>query len=245
MKETKTRLSVNLNKVALIRNSRGGNRPDLIQVAQDCERFGAEGITVHPRPDERHTRFSDLIPLRQCNSTEFNVEGYPTDRFLTAVMDCRPHQCTLVPDPPGVLTSDSGWNTMKQKDLLKEVVDQLKSAGIRTSIFIDPDPRHVEGAANVGADRIELYTGKYANQFKTNRLEAVRSHVVCAEKAFDCGIGVNAGHDLDLENLSWYKKHVINLLEVSIGHALISDALYFGLENVIPMYKRKINYINH
>ena len=244
MQNVRTRLSVNLNKVALIRNSRGGNRPDVISVARDCERFGADGITVHPRPDERHIRFDDLPQLKEVNSTEFNVEGYPSDRFMKAVLACRPDQVTLVPDAPDALTSSSGWDTINEKALLKDVIIALRESSIRTSLFLDPLPEMVAAAADCGTDRIELYTGKYANDFKINKLEAVRPHVEAAEEALRCGLGVNAGHDLDLTNLSWYRQHLPHLLEVSIGHALISDALYFGLENVIPMYKRKLEYVN-
>ena len=244
MEYLNTRLSVNINKVALIRNSRGGNRPDLIRIAQDIERFGGEGITIHPRPDERHIRFSDIQPLKLVNTTEFNIEGYPSAHFLTQVLKNKPDQCTLVPDPPGALTSDSGWDTLKDKTLLEDVIGRLKEADIRTAVFVDPDPIHVEGAAKVGADRIELYTGKYANEYKHNRDEAVKPHMECAEVAQRIGIGVNAGHDLGLDNLAWYKSHVYNLLEVSIGHAIISDALYFGLENVIAMYKRQLFVVN-
>ena len=244
MYQVQTKLSVNINKVALIRNSRGGNRPDLVQVAKDCERFGADGITVHPRPDERHVRFSDLMPLREANRTEFNIEGYPSDRFIEAVIECRPHQCTLVPDPPGVLTSNSGWDTVEHADQLKEVIGLLKSEGIRTSLFVDPDKKHIEGAALVGADRVELYTGLYASDYKASPQNAIQPHIACAEAASQLQLGLNAGHDLDLSNLTWYRRHLPTLLEVSIGHALISDALYFGLENVIPMYKRKLSYLN-
>lgn len=241
MKQDKTKLSVNINKVALIRNSRGGNRPNLVQVAQDCERFGADGITVHPRPDERHVRYADLIALKEVNTTEFNVEGYPSERFMQEVLACQPHQCTLVPDKPGALTSDAGWDTIDQRDLLKEVVAELRSHGIRVSLFIDADPRQVEGAKLVGADRVELYTGPYAAGYASNKHQAVAPHVQAALKAMKLDIGLNAGHDLDLTNLAWYAAEVPQLLEVSIGHALISDALYFGLENVIPMYKRKLS----
>ena len=244
MKQVYTRLSVNINKIALLRNSRGGNRPNLLELAKDIERFGAEGITIHPRPDERHIRYSDIQPLMGINTTEFNIEGFPSKKFLDAVLACKPHQCTLVPDPPGVLTSDSGWDTIGEKQQLREVTEELKNAGIRTAVFIDPDPVHVRGAANAGVDRIELYTGEYAHAYSTSKTEAIKPHADCAVVADEVKIGVNAGHDLDLANLSFYKKHVPNLLEVSIGHAIISDALYFGLENVIQMYMRKLNYID-
>ena len=244
MKKAYTRLSVNVNKIALLRNSRGGNRPNLIELAQNIERYGGEGITIHPRPDERHIRYSDIVPLMRVNTTEFNIEGYPSKKFLQAVLACKPHQCTLVPDPPGVLTSDSGWDTINDQARLQEVAEELKSAGIRTAVFIDPDPMHVTGAAEAGVDRIELYTGEYAHAYQANRVEAIKPHIACSLTADEVKIGVNAGHDLDLENLSFYKRHVPNLLEVSIGHAIISDALYFGLENTIQMYLRKLNYID-
>lgn len=240
MKYQHTRLSVNVNKIALLRNSRGGDRPDLIQWARDIQTFGAEGITIHPRPDERHIKFSDILPLQSVTHTEFNIEGYPNEKFLKAVLACRPNQCTLVPDPPGVLTSDSGWDTKVQHTFLQDVLGQLKAVGIRTAIFIDSDPEHVLGAKLVGADRVELYTGDYAKGFYRNAAEAVAPHSACAQAAESCGIGLNAGHDLDLDNLAFYKKHLPNLLEVSIGHAIVADALTFGMENVIQMYKRKL-----
>lgn len=233
-----TKLSVNINKVALIRNSRGGNYPDIIQFAMDCEEFGAEGITVHPRPDERHIRFSDLAKLKEVVKTELNVEGFPSAQFLDHVCDVKPTQCTLVPDAPDALTSDSGWDIIKNKVLLNEVIDRLKSAGIRTSLFIDPNPAMVEAAKEVGTDRIELYTGDYANMFLENRDVAIKMHKECAQEASRLKIGLNAGHDLNLQNLSFYSGSVNNLLEVSIGHALVCDALYYGISNVIQMYKR-------
>ncbi|MEL7221915.1 MAG: pyridoxine 5'-phosphate synthase [Bacteroidota bacterium] len=235
-----TRLSVNVNKIATLRNSRGGNLPNLIQVAQDCERFGAQGITVHPRPDERHIRYSDVPLLKEVVTTEYNIEGYPNRNFLDLVMANRPTQCTLVPDGPGVLTSDKGWDTIKQADLLRDIVQELQSAGIRVSIFVDAEERFVEGAKAVGAERIEFYTGTYAKAFLVEPEQAVAPHIRCGELANELGIGVNAGHDLNLDNLAFYQKNVPNLLEVSIGHALISDALYFGLQNVIQMYLRQL-----
>ncbi len=235
-----TRLSVNLNKVALIRNSRGENLPDLVQVVKDCESFGAQGITLHPRPDERHARYSDIPQLREIVTTEFNIEGNPNPRFLELVLNNPPHQCTLVPDDPDALTSSEGWNTIKYHDFLTETIAKLKEKGIRVSIFLDPEERFVEGAKKVGADRIEFYTGHFAKEFKTNPENAVRSHSVAAKLANELGLGVNAGHDLNLENLKFYKDHVEGLLEVSIGHALISDALYYGLENTIQMYLSKL-----
>ncbi len=233
-----TRLSVNLNKVALIRNARGGNLPDLVKVAIDCEAFGAEGITVHPRPDERHIRFADLPVLLAVVKTEFNIEGNPTRHFLNEVTKHPPHQCTLVPDMPSALTSDGGWDTQTHRGLLTDVTAELKEKGIRVSLFIDPDPVQVEGALQVGADRVELYTGNYAHRYVSNPTEAIRDHVACALEANRLGIGLNAGHDLNLENLLFYRRSLTNLAEVSIGHALVCDALYFGLANTIRMYKR-------
>jgi pyridoxine 5-phosphate synthase len=235
-----TRLSINLNKVALIRNSRGENLPDLVQVAKDCESFGVHGITLHPRPDERHARYSDIPALRKVLSTEFNIEGNPNPKFLELVLNNPPDQCTLVPDAPDALTSNAGWDTIKHHDFLKDIIGELKSKGIRVSIFLDPEVRFVEGAKNVGADRVEFYTGPYAKEFKENPQKAVKSHVSAAKLANQLGLGINAGHDLNLENLKYYKDHVEGLLEVSIGHALISDALYYGLENTIQMYLTKL-----
>ncbi len=235
-----TRLSVNLNKVALIRNSRGENLPDLAQVAKDCETFGAQGITLHPRPDERHARYSDIPLLKKIVTTEFNVEGNPNPKFLELVLNNPPHQCTLVPDAPGVLTSSEGWDTIKQHDFLKKTIAILKEKGIRVSIFLDPEVHFVEGAKKVGADRIEFYTGHYAKEFKNDKSKAIRKHIQAAKLANDLGIGINAGHDLNLENLKYYKENVEGLLEVSIGHALISDALYYGLENTIQMYLHQL-----
>ena len=237
-----TRLSVNLNKVALIRNSRGANYPDLIAYAEDCERFGAQGITVHPRPDERHVRYSDLAPLKEVVQTEFNIEGYPDDRFMKKVKEIKPHQCTLVPDPPGVLTSDSGWDTIGHSEFLKRIVRELKNSGIRVSLFVDPIEQYVEGAFRSGADRIELYTGKYAMEYAEDREKAILPHVRSAALANSLGLGVNAGHDLNLENLTYFKEQVHPLHEVSIGHALTCDSLYFGLQNCIQMYLHKLGY---
>ncbi len=235
-----TRLSVNINKVALLRNSRGGNLPDLIQVARDCEAFGAEGITVHPRPDERHIRYSDIPKLKEVVRTEFNIEGNPTERFLKLVEDNPPHQCTLVPDPPGVLTSDTGYDTVKEREFLKEVVARLHEKNIRVSIFIDPDPKFVEGAAETGADRVELYTGNFAADYLKSPGDSAVMHTKCASVAAETGIGLNAGHDLNLDNLAFYKSSVPGLLEVSIGHALIADALYYGLQTTIQLYKYRL-----
>jgi pyridoxine 5-phosphate synthase len=236
----KTKLSVNINKVATLRNARGGNLPDLVQVATDCQEFGAEGITVHPRPDERHIRYADVPLLKEVVNTEYNIEGYPNPNFLKLVLDNKPAQCTLVPDPPGVLTSDSGWDTVKNEAFLKEVIQELHAANIRVSLFIDTDEKLIEGAKKVGADRIEFYTGKYATDFLTNKNAAVAPHTRTANFANEIGLGINAGHDLNLDNLKFYKDNVPGLLEVSIGHALISDALYFGLKNTIQMYLRQL-----
>jgi pyridoxine 5-phosphate synthase len=235
-----TRLSVNVNKVALLRNSRGGNLPNVVQVAKDCEAFGAQGITVHPRPDERHIRFSDVPELKAVVATEFNIEGNPTRSFIQLVLENKPHQCTLVPDAPGVLTSDQGWDTVAHETFLKEIIAELHEASIRVSLFVDAEERFVEGAKKAGADRIEFYTGHYAHHFWEDRQRAVESHRHCAHLANDIGIGINAGHDLNLDNLRFYKDNVPGLLEVSIGHALISDALYFGLNNTIQMYLRQL-----
>jgi len=235
-----TRLSVNINKVAVLRNSRGGNLPDLLQVAKDCETFGAEGITVHPRPDERHIRYADVPALKPLVKTEFNIEGNPITKFMQLVLENQPAQCTLVPDDPTQLTSDSGWDTIANADFLKDIIAQLQDSGIRVSIFLDPIPKFVEGAKEVGADRIEFYTGDYAKAFETDPAKAIAAHVEAAKVANDIGLGINAGHDLNLDNLKYYKEHIEGLLEVSIGHALIADALYFGLENTIQMYLRQL-----
>lgn len=233
-----TRLSVNLNKVALIRNARGGNLPNLKQFAIDCEDFGAEGITVHPRPDERHIRFDDLPILKDCVRTEFNIEGYPSDKFLSIVEQIQPHQCTLVPDPPGVLTSSEGWDTIQQASFLKDVIARLQAKGIRVSLFLDPKEALVEGVKNVGAERLEFYTGKYAHEYAIDKEAAIAEHIVAAKLANRLNIGINAGHDLNLTNLEFYAQSIPGLLEVSIGQALISDALYYGIQNTIQLYKR-------
>ena len=236
-----TKLSVNLNKVALIRNARGGNLPDLVQTAIDCQQFGADGITVHPRPDERHVRYDDLKPLREAVTTEFNIEGYPSEKFLDFVCDVKPDQCTLVPDPPGVLTSSEGWDVKTNAELLKRAVDRLKSNGIRVSLFLDPKPEYLEGVVFAGADRIELYTGDYAQTFALgNPGELLEQHKSTAKKAKELGLGVNAGHDFNLNNLGLYKKEVQPLHEVSIGQALVSDALYQGWRNAILLYRRRL-----
>lgn len=232
-----TRLSVNINKIALIRNSRSGNLPNLIQVAKNCERFGADGITVHPRPDQRHIRYSDIPLLKELVQTEFNIEGYPSSDFLKLVIDNRPDQVTLVPDAPDVLTSESGWDIISNKNQLIEVIQQLKEYGIRVSLFLDPIPEMVFATKEVGADRIELYTGKYALNYHKDKHNAIEDHLKSAIAAQHCKLGINAGHDLNLDNLKYYKTMIAGLLEVSIGHALVCDAIYYGLENVIPMYK--------
>jgi pyridoxine 5-phosphate synthase len=236
-----TQLSVNINKIATLRNSRGGNVPDVLKFALDCERFGAQGITVHPRPDERHIRYSDVRALSKIIRTEFNIEGNPKEqKFINLVLETKPHQVTLVPDTLGQLTSDHGWDTIKNKDYLKEVILIFKNAGIRTSIFINPDVTMVEGAKETGTDRIELYTEAYAHHYSLSREDTIRSYISAAEKANELHLGINAGHDLSLENLSYFVTNTKGLLEVSIGHALISDALYYGLENTIQLYLRAI-----
>lgn len=232
-----TRLSVNLNKVALIRNARGGNLPNLLQVALDCEKFGAEGITVHPRPDQRHVRYNDIGPLKQNIQTELNIEGNPTTDFIDLVLEHRPAQCTLVPDAPEALTSDAGWNTLTNKDFLLSVCHLLKAAGIRVSLFVDPVAEMIQGAKECGADCVEFYTGPFSKNFSQDPDEAVKNHVQAALLAHSLGLKINAGHDLNLDNLSFYAQKVPHLDEVSIGHALISDALYLGLEETIKRYK--------
>ena len=235
-----TRLSVNINKIATLRNARGGNNPDLLQVAQDCEEFGAQGITVHPRPDGRHIRYDDVRALKPLVTTEFNIEGYPDQSFLDLVMEVCPHQMTLVPDAPDAITSNAGWDTVTHFNFLKEVVDLAHSKGIRVSVFIEPDKTKIRKAAELGADRIELYTEPYAAHYAKNPQAAVRPFVEGAVWAHDAHLGVNAGHDLSLENLAWFAQHVPHLQEVSIGHALVCDALYYGLENTIQMYRRQL-----
>lgn len=236
-----TKLSVNINKIATLRNSRGGNVPNLVKTAIDCERFGAEGITIHPRPDERHIRYQDVFDLKQIVSTEYNIEGNPTEgRFKEVVMATLPTQVTLVPDTTGAITSNAGWDTHTHRDLLTKLVKEYQAAGIRVSIFVDPDVRMVEGAAAIGTDRIELYTEAYATNYAENKEAAIAPFVKAAEKANELGLGINAGHDLSLENLAYFHQHIPGLLEVSIGHALIADALYLGLENTINMYKRQL-----
>jgi pyridoxine 5-phosphate synthase len=235
-----TRLSVNINKIATLRNARGGNNPDVIQTALDCEQFGAEGITVHPRPDERHIRYADVVQLKKVIKTELNIEGYPDERYLKLVRETRPVQATLVPDAPDAITSNAGWDTVKNSGLLTDVVQELKLLGVRVSIFVDPLPRMVEAAAKTGADRVELYTEPYAHEYVLSREVAIKPYIESAKTAKAAGLGVNAGHDLDLNNLKFLHDHISNLDEVSIGHALICDALYFGLENTIQLYLRQL-----
>ncbi len=235
-----TRLSVNINKIATLRNARGGNVPDLLQVATDCEKFGAQGITVHPRPDERHIRYNDVYELKKIVTTEYNIEGYPSEDFMKMVLEVKPEQVTLVPDPPGVLTSNAGWDTVENEEFLTGVVSRLKAEGIRVSIFMECNEDFIEGAAKVGADRIELYTEDYASGYIKDPENAVAPYTEAAKIAAQHGLGVNAGHDLSQENLEYFAANVPNLLEVSIGHALISEALYLGLENTIQFYRRKL-----
>lgn len=232
-----THLSVNINKVATLRNARGENVPNVEQVAMDCEAFGADGITVHPRPDERHIRHDDVFALRPLVKTEFNIEGYPSDDFMSLVLKVRPEQVTLVPDAPDALTSNAGWNVAENLDFLSSIVDRLKDAGIRTSIFVDPDPAQIKLAAKTGADRVELYTKPYADMYPTDPVAAVAPFIEASLAAHKCGLGVNAGHDLSLENLKYLHEQLPYLNEVSIGHALISDALYIGLHEAIKQYK--------
>ena len=236
-----TRLSVNINKVATIRNSRGGNVPNLVQFALDCESYGAEGITVHPRPDERHIRYQDVYDLKKSIKTEFNIEGNPLEeKFVDLVLDIVPDQVTLVPDAQNQITSNHGWDTITHQALLKKLVKKFKSKGIRVSIFIDPIPERIEAVVYTGADRIELYTEQFAKDFIENPNQSTLSYKKAALQANQLGLGINAGHDLNLENLVFFKKNVVPLNEVSIGHALISDALYFGIENTIQLYKRQL-----
>jgi len=235
-----TRLSVNINKIATIRNSRGGNIPDVLQTAINCQIYGADGITVHPRPDERHIRYQDVRDIKPIITTEFNIEGYPSPSFLELVFSVHPDQVTLVPDPPGALTSSEGWDTVKNKDLLRDIIKNFKDRGIRTSIFTGTDPGIIKHAAQTGTDRIELYTEPYATMFETNREKAIAPFIRAAETALKYNLGLNAGHDLNLQNLKYFNQNIPGLLEVSIGHALISDAIYLGLENTIQMYKYQL-----
>ncbi len=236
-----TKLSVNINKIATLRNARGGNVPDVLKAALDIERFGAHGITVHPRPDERHITYKDVRELKPLLKTEFNIEGNPKEqKFVDLVLEVKPQQVTLVPDVQGQLTSDHGWDTIKNKDYLKEMIALFQKNNIRTSIFVDANLEMVKGAKETGADRIELYTEEYARLFFTEKEKIIQPFTAAAKLAGELGLGVNAGHDLSLDNLKFFKQHVPNLLEVSIGHALISDALYFGLENTVQLYLRQL-----
>jgi pyridoxine 5-phosphate synthase len=240
-----TKLSVNINKIATLRNARGGNTPDVLKFAMDCERYGAQGITVHPRPDERHIRYEDVKALKPLLSTEFNIEGNPKEqKFLDLVLKTRPAQVTLVPDAEGQLTSNHGWDTITHKSYLTEIIAEFKKAGIRTSIFVDANTKMVEGAKETNTDRIELYTESYAREYTINKANAIAPFIMAAEMARELELGINAGHDLSLENLNYFATHVHGLLEVSIGHALISDALYFGIENTIQLYLRQLKFSN-
>lgn len=235
-----TKLSVNINKIATLRNARGGNMPDVLKAAQDIERFGAQGITVHPRPDERHIRYRDAIALKPLITTEYNIEGYPSKEWMDLVLKVKPDQATLVPDPPDALTSNAGWDTVKHESFLKEVISELKKNGIRSSIFIETDAKQIGNAVKTGTDRVELYTESYAKNFSSNKEAAIKPFISSAKLAAQLGLGVNAGHDLSLENLNFFHKNIPGLLEVSIGHALISDALYYGLENTVQLYLRQL-----
>ena len=231
-----TNLSVNINKIATLRNARGGNMPNIVQFALDCERFGANGITVHPRPDERHVTTKDVYDLKEVLTTEFNIEGYPDERYMKIIRDTKPTQATLVPDPPGVLTSNAGWDTVKHAHFLKEIIHEIHSLGIRSSLFVAPSIVHIEKAAEIGVNCIELYTGPYAEEFTLDKEIAVAPYVVAAQSAKNIGLKINAGHDLNLENLSYFKSQLCQLDEVSIGHAIVCDALYIGIENTIQQY---------
>jgi pyridoxine 5-phosphate synthase len=235
-----TKLSVNINKFATLRNSRGGNNPDVIKAALDCERFGAQGITVHPRPDERHIRYQDVLDLQPVLTTEFNIEGYPDARFMEMVKRVKPAQATLVPDGPHVLTSNAGWDTITHKDFLIDIIAELKEHGVRTSVFIDPVEKYIEAAKATGTDRVELYTEAYATSYHADKAKAIAPYIKSARLAVELGLELNAGHDLDLHNLKYFKQNIPGLLEVSIGHALVCDALYLGLENTVQLYLRQL-----
>lgn len=236
-----TKLSVNINKIATLRNSRGGSTPNVVQFAKDAERFGAEGITVHPRPDERHIRYQDARDLKPIVTTEFNIEGNPIKKFIDLVLEVKPTQVTLVPDSVDAITSNAGWDTIKNKDFLVDVISEFKRNDIRTSIFVDPDLKQIEGAKDTGTDRIELYTEEFATEYAKGNFEAVKPYTKCAELAIELGLGINAGHDLSLDNIKFFKENIPNLLEVSIGHALISESIYLGAENVIQMYLHRLS----
>lgn len=235
-----TKLSVNINKIATLRNARGGNVPDLLKAAQDIQNFGAEGITIHPRPDERHIRYKDAYDLKPIVYTEYNIEGNPIKKFMDLVLEIKPTQVTLVPDGDDVLTSNAGWNTIKHKDYLTDIIGIFKENGIRTSIFVDPVLEMIEGAKLTGTDRIELYTERFAHQYSLGNKKGIKPYVECAVLASELGLGINAGHDLSLDNIAFFKQNIPNLLEVSIGHALISESLYLGLDNVINMYLHRL-----
>lgn len=235
-----TRLSVNINKIALIRNARGQGQPNLVEFAQRCEEYGAQGITVHPRPDQRHVRYTDLQPLAEVVTSEFNVEGNPTERFMREVLAVRPHQVTLVPDAPDALTSDAGWDTVGEQSRLRDIVSTLQKEGIRTSLFIDPVLSRLDAAADIGTDRIEFYTGPFASSYAADPAGSVQSFTEAAKHAHKLGLGINAGHDLNLHNLAFFVRHIPFLAEVSIGHALVIDALHFGIQNAIQMYLQQI-----
>ena len=235
-----TKLSVNINKIATLRNARGGNYPSVVQVAKDVQLFGAHGVTIHPRPDERHIRYQDAYNIKQAVTTEYNIEGNPIAKFMDMVLKIKPTQVTLVPDSIDAITSNAGWDTLKHKDFLSEVISEFKNSGIRTSIFVDPSLKTIEGAANVGADRIELYTEAFAKQYSLGDFEAIVPYDACAKLAHQLGMGVNAGHDLSLDNIAFFAKNVSHLAEVSIGHALISEAIYKGLQPTIEAYLSKL-----
>ncbi|MGB2758670.1 MAG: pyridoxine 5'-phosphate synthase [Maribacter stanieri] len=235
-----TKLSVNVNKIATLRNARGGNVPDLLKVATDLEGFGAQGITIHPRPDERHIRYQDARDLKTIVKTEFNIEGNPVQKFIDLVLEVKPEQVTLVPDSVDAITSNAGWDTIKHKDFLTDVINTFKNAGIRTSIFVDANTKMIDGAKAVGTDRIELYTESYATGYFLNKENAIKPFIEAAKRANELGLGINAGHDLSLDNIQFFAQNIPNLLEVSIGHALISEALYLGLDNVVNMYLHRL-----
>lgn len=235
-----TKLSVNINKIATLRNARGGNNPNVLKTAKDCEQFGAQGITVHPRPDERHITLEDVMGLKEIVTTEFNIEGYPDDRYMKIIEDVLPAQATLVPDPPDVITSNAGWDIWENQDFLTDIIKHIHSLGVRASIFVEPNEKDIEGAKEVGTDRVELYTESYATNYSKDRELAVSPYFIAAKRAKELGLGLNAGHDLDLQNLKFLKEKIPYLDEVSIGHALICDSLYFGLENTIQLYRRQL-----
>ena len=235
-----TKLSVNINKIATLRNSRGGNTPNVVQFAKDVQEFGAEGVTIHPRPDERHIRYQDAFDLKPIVYAEYNIEGNPIPKFVDMVLSIKPTQVTLVPDAVDAITSNAGWDTIKHKEFLTEVISEFKRNNIRTSIFLDPDLKQVEGAKATGTDRIELYTEAFAHQYSLGNENAIKPYAECAILSNDLGLGVNAGHDLSLDNIKFFKDHIPGLLEVSIGHALISESLYLGIENVVQMYLHKL-----